>query len=388
MYALKSSESRRQYPRRLKLLFDFIGLSGTLSEQAVEFLKRSKADINSMQDNVIRFLDFQKERVRRKELAAGTVKNYYRAFKLFCEMNDLSLNWKKISRGLPRVKKSSSDRAPTLEELRKMLEYPDRRIKSIVCSMTSGGFRLGAWDYLRWKHVIPVSNNKGEIIAAKMIIYAEEEDEYFTFVTPEAYCALKDWMDFRISYGEQITGDSWLMRDLWQTTNQNYGARWGLATNPKKLQSIAIKRLLSRVLWEQGIRQALSPGVKRHEWKGTHGYRKAFKSRGEQVMRPANVEILMGHDIGISESYWRPTEHELLEDYLKAVPLLTILGNSMMLEKKIEELTEKSKDENYIIEGRLSEKDLEIAGLKEKYDTDIASLKEAMSDMQQLLKNP
>jgi hypothetical protein len=109
---------------------------------------------------------------------------------------------------------------------------------------------------------------------------------------------------------------------------------------------------------------------------------------GEQVMRPANVEILMGHDIGISESYWRPTEHELLEDYLKAVPLLTILGNSMMLEKKIEELTEKSKDENYIIEGRLSEKDLEIAGLKEKYDTDIASLKEAMSDMQQLLKNP
>jgi hypothetical protein len=24
------------------------------------------------------------------------------------------------------------------------------------------------------------------------------------------------------------------MRDLWQTTNMNYGARWGLATNPKE----------------------------------------------------------------------------------------------------------------------------------------------------------
>jgi hypothetical protein len=192
-------------------------------------------------------------------------------------------------------------------------------------------------------------------------------------------------MDFRNSYGEKITGDSWLMRDLWQTTNQNYGARWGLATNPKKLQSIAIKRLLSRVLWEQGIRQALSPGVKRHEWKGTHGYRKAFKSRAEQVMRPANVEILMGHDIGISESYWRPTEHELLEDYLKAVPLLTIISNSIVLEKQIEELTEKSKEENYIIEGRLSEKDREIAGLKEKYDADIASLKDEMRFMRELL---
>jgi hypothetical protein len=52
-------------------------------------------------------------------------------------------------------------------------------------------------------------------------------------------------MDFRISYGEKITGDSWVMRD-WQTTNQNYGARWGLATNPTRLQSSAIKRLLSR----------------------------------------------------------------------------------------------------------------------------------------------
>lgn len=32
-------------------------------------------------------------------------------------------------------------------------------------------------------------------------------------------------MDFRISYGEMITGSSWLMRDLWQITNMNYGAR-------------------------------------------------------------------------------------------------------------------------------------------------------------------
>ena len=72
-------------------------------------------------------------------------------------MNDVSsLNWKKISRGLPRTKKSSNDRAPTIEELRKLVEYPDRRIKAIVYSMTSGGFRLGAWDYLRWKHILAI----------------------------------------------------------------------------------------------------------------------------------------------------------------------------------------------------------------------------------------
>ncbi len=36
------------------------------------------------------------------------------------------------------------------------------------------------------------------------------------------------------------------MRDIWQTTNVNYGAKWGLATYPKKLNSYAIKRILER----------------------------------------------------------------------------------------------------------------------------------------------
>jgi hypothetical protein len=360
MYALKSSEARRQYPKRLKMLFDYLELSGSLEQQAIEFLDNAKQKgIHWAQESIMIFLDFHKERVRRKELAAGTVKNYYRSAKLFCEMNDLTLNWKRISKGLPRAKNSSNDRAPTVEEIRKLVEYPDRRIKPVVYAMASGGFRLGAWDYLQWKHVSPTTkdNEKGEVIAAKLLIYADEPEEYYTFITPDAYYALKDWMDFRASYGEKITGDSWLMRDLWQTTNMNYGAKWGLATNPKKLQSIAVKRLLDRALWEQGIRHTLPIGKKRHEWKGAHGYRKFYKSRAEQVMKPANVEVTMGHDLGTSESYWKPTEREILEDYLKAVPLLTINGDNIVLQKQVEELTEKTSNNEYIIKAKLQEKD-------------------------------
>jgi hypothetical protein len=364
MYALNSSEARRQYPKRLKMLFDFLNLSGSLEEQANEFLDKTRQNIQWSQDSIMKFLDYHKERVRRKELAAGTLKNYYRAAKLFCEMNDLTINWKRISKGLPRAKNSSNDRAPTLEEIRKLTEYPDRRIKPIVYAMASGGFRLGAWDYLRWKHVSPINNEKGDVIAAKLLVYANEPEEYYTFITPEAYSAFKDWMDFRDSYGEKITGDSWLMRDLWQTTNMNYGAKWGLATNPKKLQSIAIKRLLDRALWEQGIRHTLPAGVKRHEWKEAHGYRKFYKSHAEQVMRPINVEVTMGHDLGVSESYWRPTDREILEDYLKAVPLLTISGDNIVLQKQVAELTKKSKDNEYNIKAKMQEKDEEIQNMK------------------------
>lgn len=85
-------------------------------------------------------------------------------------------------------------------------------------------------------------------------------------------------------------------------------------------------------------------------------------------MRPINVELTMGHDIGISGSYYKPTEKEVLEDYLKAAPLLTINADNLILQKKVEELTEKSKDNEYIIRGRLAEKDRQIEELKNKQE--------------------
>jgi len=103
--------------------------------------------------------------------------------------------------------------------------------------MASSGIRIGAWDYLQWKHIFPIHNESRVVVAAKVIVYAGDAEEYYCFITPEAYLSLKEWMDFRMSYGEKINEDSWLMRDLWQTTNIKYGAKWGLATFPIKRQS-------------------------------------------------------------------------------------------------------------------------------------------------------
>lgn len=142
-------------------------------------------------------------------------------------------------------------------------------------------------------------------------------------------------------------------------------------------------------LWTQGLRKKLEQGKRRHEFQADHGFRKWFKTHCQlSRMDPINIEELMDHSTGISDSYYRPTELHLLEDYLKAVDLLTINEDSNVLHKKVQELKEKSKDNELIIKTKLQEKDEAMEFMKEKYDTDIALLKDAISDMQQLLKNP
>jgi len=141
---------------------------------------------------------------------------------------------------------------------------------------------------------------------------------------------------------------------------------------------------------KQGIRKSLEEGHKRHEFQTDHGLRKWFKTRCELAhMRSINIEMLMGHSIGISNSYYRVTEDELLEDYLKAIPFLTI-SEEKILQHQVEELKERNQEQNYGILGRLTEKDEQISNLLrrdvEKNDA-IAQLGDQIIMLSQNLEN-
>ena len=60
-------------------------------------------------------------------------------------MADIPIPWKKTTRGLPNGRRYADDRISTIEEIRKIIEYPNRRIKAIFYTMTSSGMGLGAW---------------------------------------------------------------------------------------------------------------------------------------------------------------------------------------------------------------------------------------------------
>jgi len=366
MYTIESPETKKRYPQRFKTFLDYLKIPEVeLEKRLIDFYEKAVKNPTWLQDSLIDFISFQKERVHREEIAAATISNYIKPVKLFCEMNNILLNWKLISRGIPRGRHASDDRAPTLEEIRLLLEYPDVRIRPIVLCMISSGIRIGSWDYLKWKHIIPVHDTEGFLIAAKVIVYAGEADQYFTFITSESYDAIKNWMTYRESYGEKTSSESWVMRDLWKTTNIASSSKSGSAVHPIRLKNEAIRTMLCRALHHQNIRKGLKEGQRRHEFKAAHGFRKYFKTKCEQVMRPANIEMLMGHDLGISKSYYKPTENELLDDYLKSVDLLTV-NEENRLKRKINELNEKNNVNQYVISSKLMEREKEIKKLEEK----------------------
>ena len=340
LYAMKSLVTRQKYQKRLEKFFDFLELAGnTIEEKSTLFIKLSNEKDNAWIFNkVLQFMQILLERFNKKEITGSTIRNYLKSIKLFLEIADIQIAWKKISRGLPRARNFSDDRIPTIEEIRTLLAYPDRRLKGLIYTMSSSGIRLGAWDYLKWGHIRPIEKD-GEIVAAKIIVYAGEEDEYFSFISKQALEALSDWIHFREISGESIDSDSWLMRDLWDTQDiQDKGK--GLVTRPNKLTSIGIKKLVNRAIWAQGLRKKLEDGKKRHPWQAIHSYRKWYKTRCEMGgMKPINIEMLLSHSIGISNSYYKPTENELLEDFLKVSKNLVIEDNNNEdLKSEIDEL--------------------------------------------------
>jgi hypothetical protein len=353
-YAIKSEQTRRKYVRRLELFFDFYQTRGaTLEQKAENFLTMTKGKkrVEKTTDLILNYMSFHIDRATKKTISKSTVRNFYKPIKLFCDMNNIIFNAKVVTRGMPSGPENANDRIPTKHELLQVLKYPDRRIKPVLLTMISSGIRIGAWEWLKWKHIVPIYNkNENEngnnqiLLAAKIIVYDGEPERYFSYITPEAYNALKEWMDFRAQQGETITGESWLMRDIWNTgkiminskeSNLKKGT-CGIASIPKKADANTIRQIFTRAWKIQNVRPS-DNDIRRHEFKSTHCFRKYFETHAMESMKLLNVKLLMGHDTGLEKSYYKPDEKTLLEDYLKVVDLLTI-NEENRLKMRVEQL--------------------------------------------------
>lgn len=111
---------------------------------------------------------------------------------------------------------------------------------------TSGGFRVGAFDHLKWGDVKTIVKNS-EVVAAKLTIYRGEPEEYITFITPEAYNCLLEYKARRMATAEVITKDSPLIRDAWDSNKYRKYKRQN-PSDPKPLSSKAIANQMGVLL--------------------------------------------------------------------------------------------------------------------------------------------
>jgi hypothetical protein len=108
LYAIKSPATKEKYLMRLGQFLDFVNpeenKNRKLEDKARAFAK-GRADNAWAFNNIIKFIQLQKDRFNRKEITAGTIRNYVKSIKLFCQMADVSIAWEKITRGLPRARR-------------------------------------------------------------------------------------------------------------------------------------------------------------------------------------------------------------------------------------------------------------------------------------------
>jgi len=95
MFNIRSASTRNYYLRRLRGFFNYINLlpDESITKRYDYLAKRDKEDSNWAFKNIVRFLQFQRERVEQGEIAGSNFKNFLKAVKLFGDVLKVSYGY-------------------------------------------------------------------------------------------------------------------------------------------------------------------------------------------------------------------------------------------------------------------------------------------------------
>jgi integrase len=192
--------------------------------------------------------------------------------------------------------------------------------------LESTGIRIGSLQSIRLGDLQHVNN------LYKFTIYRGDKEEYITFCTPECAKEIDSYLEFRKRRGEKINQDSYLLVKKFGVSTIHKGSPF---------KGRALWAILEDCISNSGLREIdhVNP-FKRKQIPIFHGFRKFHtKQLVDSKLNPEIREMLLGHKIGLASCYYKPTEQEMLNEYLKAVNLLTINEENRLkleLEQKIQ----------------------------------------------------
>ena len=233
----------------------------------------------------------------------------------------------------------------------------------MILLMASTGVRIGALCSMQISDLTEVDFQGSKLY--KVQVYARTRDKYTAFTTSESYNAIQEYLNFRKRCGEELDKPkSPLFRKHFNKEDPF------IINVPKGLSDVSVKKAVDGVLKKSG--------AKTSECMRSHAWRKGFKSICEQSgMKSINVEMLLGHDIGVSGHYYRPAESDMLEDYMThAADALTISSESR-LKKRNEELETGQAQEIATLKSK-------CATLEQEYQQ-FSHIQEELSELKELL---
>lgn len=267
-------------------------------QKYVEFLGEENLFSGKIETKIIEFI----LALRKEGKSYSAICSYIDPVKAFYKINDVVLNVYKIQKFYPERVKVIKDRSYTHEEIGKLLEIADERMRVVVLLLASSGIRIGALPFIKLRNL---EDNK-------LTVYENSNEEYFTFITPECRKSIDSYIDFRQRYHEKINPESWLIREQFDIRNPSPPRQVIHKTLQWNIRILAIKC---------GIRKT----APKHDVKVAHGFRKFFTTQCIHAkINPEIREMLLGHKIGLAGVYYRPTEADMLEEYQKAEDNLTI----------------------------------------------------------------
>jgi integrase len=385
--ALHSDKTLRLYKQYLWHFCNFIGL--TTEEIVSKYADDNIKELTSLQCLVEDYALFIQAKISKGEVTAGTAHSMIPPVKLFCEMNDIILNWRKINKFLPYGNGNAADEAYTREQIKKMLEHSDLRAKIPILFMASSGMRLGGFVGIRDGDIRPIFDEVTgkKLIAAHIVVYKGTDDEYDTFISPEAFSVYQEYQNLRIKFGEVITKKSPILLRRFDISPDGKTATLD-NTKPVALSTVA--GIIRTVAYKAGIREVSENYKDRYNIKIAHGFRKFFNTTlsnirtkdGRLAIDFIRKEMMMGHALmnihALEENYNRADRPKmLLEDYLKAVSDLTISDEERMKVEVKKLQTDISNMKS--VEVELSEKDKEIRSMKQKYEEMNVTLQSILS---------
>lgn len=283
------------------------------------------------------------EYLKNIKVKQSTIQTYVSGICNFFSLNDIILNKRKINRFLPLDDDYDSirDRPYSTDEISKILDKSGVRSKVIILLMASTGMRLGAIPGLRISDIKKVEEFGLYLI---WVYNNSKKDRYYTFCTPECAGAIDEYLDYRKRFGEILKDNSPIIRDKISVDNPNPFT----IKAPRFLTNRAIALIVEDMLKKSGV----NPHKHQHQ----HQHQQTSKNRKRLVMRThgfrkhvitcmskANLnysirESLSGHKLINQDSHYVLfSEEEKLQEYVKAIDLLTIDSNSR-LQSRVEKL--------------------------------------------------